>query len=217
MLKKTLLGVAVAVVALAIPAMAHATDVPTLPSGVDPAHLADLDGNPVSAQATLTGSLRTQGAVGIVCDHHAVIDFYSDGTSAVTSFTTSNCVVQGAAGAVCSVTFTATDLSWGDRLGFDTRAGINVFRDYINVSHDFTFSGASCPVAGTYVESGTLYPEIEITGGDTITAHFWDNSGPEVPTGTLSGPIGSRTIEGTLSGTLTSDEAESFQLANTGA
>jgi len=221
MLKKTLLGVmAVAAMALAIPSMAQATDtgtpIPTLPTGVDNAHIADLDGNPVNADVTLTGSLRLTGAVAIVCDNHVVIDIHDDGTSDVTSFTVTNCIVQGAAGAVCSAAIGGTNLPWGDKLGFDTRAGINVFRDYVNVSFDLTLSGANCPITGTFSETGTLFPEVEITGGDTITAHFWDNSGPEVSTGTVSGPLGSATVEGTLSGTLTSDETDAFQLVNTG-
>jgi len=218
MLRKTLLGaLAVVAMTLAIPSMAQATlgtPVPTLPSGVDPAHIADLDGNPVSAHATLSGSLTISSAVLVVCDYHVVIDFNSDGTSAVTSFTASNCVVQGAAGAICSVMYTATDLAWGDRLGFDTYVG--TFRDYISVSQDMTISGPNCPISGIWTETASLFPEISVSGS-SITAHFWDNSGPEISTGTIVGPLGTRTIEGTLSGTLTSDEADAFQLVNTGA
>ena len=110
MLKKTLLGVmAVAAMALAVPAMAQAsTPVPDLPSGVDPAHLADSENNPVSSHATVSGQLTLSGGLNILCDNHVTISINADGTSSVTTFDVTNCVVEGPAGAVCSASIAGT-------------------------------------------------------------------------------------------------------------
>jgi len=212
MLRKTLLGVmAVAVVAFAAPSMAQATTLlpaPSLPSGVHPAHIADTDGNPVSAHAEITGSVTIAGAVDITCDVHARINFDNTGVSDVTDFTVTPCIVQGPAGAVCSATLTATNLYWGNRLAYGTSPG--GFRDYVNVSFNLTLSGASCPAAGTYPETGTLFPDISLSGGGTSFSMTFTTS-----TGTVSGPLGSATFSGVLSGALTSDEADSLQLVAT--
>lgn len=212
MLKKTLLGVmAVAAMALAVPAMAQAsTPVPSLPSGVDPAHIADSLGNPVSSHATVSGRLTLGGALTIHCDNHVSININADGTSEVTTFDVTNCV---ATGVNCPVTITGTNLNWGDRLGFDTTNG--VFRDYVNVSFNLTL-GPPCPIQGTFPEAGTLFPEVSISGM-TITAAFHNGAGSDPQTGVVSGPLGSATVDGTLSGTITSDETDDdLQLVNTG-
>jgi len=186
--KNTLLAtLAVAACTLAAPAVAAATTVPSLPSGIDQAYIADGDGNPESGTMTLTGQVqRSTGGVTITCNHHAEIDFDDDGTTAVTSFSTSGCTSNVP---TCSVSVFTTNLNWGNRFGYDPVAG--TFHDYINVSASVTLSGPACPVPGTFPSSGTLFPVIDITSG-VLTMAF------SASTGTLTNSVGPETWIGTL-------------------
>jgi len=204
--KKILLGVlAAATLALAVPSMASATlgtPVPNLPSGVDQAYLADGLGNAENGTVTLTGNLNLVGAVTINCDNHVVIDYFDDGTTAVTDFTTSNCMVAAPLTDRCNATVTATNLDWGDRFGYNTSQG--VYRDYVNVHFDVTLTngaGGPCPVTGTFSETGTLSPALSISG-DVISANFDSGSG------SVSSPLGTATVNGTLTGTLPTDDTQ---------
>jgi hypothetical protein len=65
----------------------------------------------------------------------------------------------------------------------------------VNASLGFTF-GVGCPVpAGTYAEAGLLRPVASVSSG-VFSAVF--NGG----TGSLTGPLGSMTLNGTATGTL---------------
>jgi len=198
--KILLAALAATFIAMTAPAMASAsTPVPDLPSGVHQAYLADSDGNPTEGTVTLTGSLNTVGALTKTCDIHAVIDYYEDGTTAVTSFTATNCVIQGALGSRCTVATTPTNLSWGDRFGFNTSDG--KFRDYVNVDVDTELTQVPgqppCPVTGTFTFHGTLSPEISISGS-VLSMTFGSGSG------SVTSVIGTQTWNGTLSGTVPS-------------
>jgi len=195
MSKKLLLTtLTAAALALAAPAMASATDVPDLPTNVDQAYLADVDGNPENGSFTLSGRLTMVNSVTISCDHHLTIDFFDDGTSAVDSFTLTNCVIFGFPG--CTATWTATNLDWGDRFGYDTTAG--AFKDYIDISTDVTI-GSGCPVTGTFPWHGILSPTVSVTAG-TITYTFSGSS-----SGSIISPIGQETWTGTLTGSVGAD------------
>jgi len=189
-------------VAMAAPAVATATlgtPIPDLPSGVDQAYLADSDGNPTSGSVTLTGQLNLVGVLTITCSTHLVMDYSDDGTTAVTSFTASNCWVAGVHTPRCEITIAAQNLDWGDRFGYSTSD--STFRDYINVHFDMTLANTPpqlpCPVTGTFTHHGTLYPTLSISGS-TLSATFGSGSG------SVTSPLGTATVAGTLSGTLPS-------------
>jgi len=128
-----------------------------------------------------------------------VMDYFDDGTTAITGFSASNCMVMGSFTGRCAATIVATNLSWGDRFGFDTNSGN--YRDYINVDLDLTLTQISpptlCPIVGTFTEHGTLSPQLEISG-NTLSATFGSGSG------SVTSPLGTATVTGALTGTLPS-------------
>jgi len=189
---------------LAAPPLASArTPIPDLPSGVDQAYFADSLGSPENGTVTLSGALNLVGAITITCDTDVSIDYFDDGTTAVTAFAASSCMVfEPLLTDRCTITTTATNLSWGDRFGYSTSE--SVFRDYINVSIDVTFANGPsgpCPVTGTFPETGTLSPMISISG-DVLNMTFGAGSG------TVSGPLGSANWQGTLTGTLPTSDTQ---------
>jgi len=191
MYKKTLLVlVAAATCALAMPSIASATAIPNLPADVDQAYIADGDGNPESGTFTLQGTLTVNRSTGLTwgCSYDTTVDFSDDGTTAVTAFSATGCSTNVPG---CTLTTSATGLSWGDRFGYDTTSGL--FRDYINVATDATL-GSGCPFSGTFAQSGLLSPTIAISGG-VLTATFGPGSG------FVTGPLGIETYSGTLTST----------------
>jgi len=195
MYRKLLLPtLAVVALVMIVPSIATATAVPDLPSNAHQAYIADGGGNPEGGTFTLSGAISINGAHTLSCSStDMTIDFFDDGTSAVTGYSATSCVIAGFPS--CTVTTSATSLGWGDRFGYDTSVG--AFRDYINVSFDITFSQGlpTCPYpAGTYPKTGTLSPTISISGG-VLTATFGSGSGG------LSGPLGTETWGGSLSST----------------
>jgi len=193
---------ATAALALAAPALASAatgTPAPNLPAGVHPACIANSNGECEHATITLSGNLTTTGPLTMSCRNDMTITFYADGTSDVTAWTGGQCAVAGFPG--CVVHTTATNLDWGDRLGYSTSD--DTFRDYINVDVDTTFT-PGCPAPGTVTLSGIISPEITIAGGRMHAAFAGASSG------SLSSVFGSQTVTGTL--TSTSGVSEDTQL-----
>jgi hypothetical protein len=193
---KLLLPLAAVSVCLAIPAMASATSVPSLPSGVDRAYLADEVGEPIGGSTTIEGSLVEDAYVDFSCDRALDLDWSVDGTGSVTGFEAINCTVSGFPNCDISVTAAAGSLPWGVRLGYDATAG--VFRSYINSAYYYTLASGTptCPApAGTYPESGVLKPALGIDD-TTLVASFGFGSG------SLTGPLGSVSFSGEQTGTV---------------
>jgi len=194
MSKKLLLAMlTAAAVAMAAPTMASATDVPDLPSGVDQAYLADGNGDPQNGTLDLTGQLVLSGALTVTCDYDVSIDYFDDGTTAVTQFDASNCV---ASLPTCAVSVSATDLDWGDRFGFNTDT--DEYEDHINVAFNVTLSGGSCPVSGTFTHHGRWWPKIRITG--LLIELVWTFGS----SGSVTSAFGTATTSGTLTGAIPS-------------
>jgi len=190
---------AAAAMGLAIPAMASATAVPNLPLSADQAYIADSGGFPENGTVTVTGTISMNGAVTLGCQISATIDYFDDGTTAVTAFTATPCMVYGAAfTSNCALVVNPTSLDWGDRFGYDTDD--STFRDYINVSLDTIITDGPtppCPIKGTFGKTGILSPTLSVSG-NVLSMTFGSGSG------NLTGPTGSETWSGTLSGTLPS-------------
>jgi len=199
--KKILLGVlAAAALAMAAPSMASATTtlgtaIPALGANDDQAYIADGDGNPEDANITASGTLNLVGGVTIVCSNNIQVTVNSDGTATVGTFTPSGCTVTGFPS--CSVAIDAENLDWGGRLVYDTGSSPNTYKLRVNVAFNVTFLSPTpnCPVTGTFTESGTLSPDIAVSGG-SLTATF-TNPG----SGTVSSPLGSAGVTGTLTST----------------
>jgi len=194
MYKKVLLTMlATATLSVAVPSLAAATAVPDLPPDVHQAYLADGDGNPESGSFTLSGYLNISSFITTTCQVDMTVDFFDDGTSAITSFTQNNCNFNGIPG--CTITVTATNLDWGDRFGFDTRESPAAYHDYIDLTFDTTY-GPGCPPQfwGTYPWHGTISPEVTASGG-TISYTF--NGANSRATGLY---FGTTSMSGTLSG-----------------
>jgi len=195
MYKKALLAMAAAAaLVIAAPALATATAVPNLPTGVDQAYLADGDSNPEHATITLSGALVVVGAVTITCDNDFSITANDDGTAAVTAFTPRNCTMAGFPN--CFLDITAENLDWGARLGYNTNETPNRYRLYLSITliYNFTSPTPNCPVTGSFTSSGLLSPAIDITSG-SLTATFGSGSG------STSSPLGTATLFGTLTST----------------
>jgi len=182
-----------AALALTAPAMASATDVPDLPTGVDQAYLADGNGDPQNGTLDLTGQLVLSGALTVTCDYDVSIDYFDDGTTAVTQFAASNCAVTSFPS--CVVSITATNLDWGDRFGFNTST--DEYEDHINVAFNVTL-GAGCPVSGTFAHHGRWWPKLRITG--FFIELVWTFGG----SGSVTSPLGTATTSGTLTGSIPS-------------
>jgi len=195
--KKIMVAFAAAVAAAAfVPAVASAaTSVPDLPTNltlpVHQAYLADDEGNPEHATVNVEGPLTLNSSTGLVigCANTATVTINDDGTSEVTAFVPAGCTTNVPG---CTASIAATNLNWGDRLGYDTNS--SSFKDYINVAFNVTL-GAGCPVSGTFTETGILSPTVAVSGG-VLTATF---SG--AASGSVTGPIGSATVSGTLTST----------------
>jgi len=188
-------ALAAAAVAMVAPSMASATSVPALPSGSVQAYLADSNGDPQNGNVTITGTLTLTGAASISCSNNDFdVDYFDDGTTAVNNFTASSCAVAGFPS--CPVSVTPTSLPWGDRFGYDG----SVYKDHVNVSIDVTLGAAAptCPASGTIPETGILSPTVSISGS-TLSAAFAGSA-----SGTLSGPLGSADVLGTVTGSVPS-------------
>jgi len=198
MCKKILAAVLMtAAAAMFAPSMAGATSVPSLPSGVHQAFLADSNGDPQSGSSTFTGPLTTTGSTSISCSNNAFgLDYFDDATTAITSFTASSCSVSGFPS--CPVTFAPTGLPWGGRLGYDT--GTGTYKNYVNVFFDLTLGAAApaCPFAGTVPYTGVFSPTMSISGS-TLSAPFSGSA-----SGTLTGPLGSFDWIGTITASVPS-------------
>jgi len=199
MRKKILVAFATAVVAAAVaPAMASAsTLVPAVPTGDDQAYLADSGGNPTSGTAHVSGPLTLNGAASVDCStNNFTVGLNSDGTGQVTAFSASGCSVTGFPN--CTVSVTPTDLNWGARLVWNNPSG--PFRLYVNAKFHVNFAQGTptCPApAGTYDDTGLLSPEVSFSGS-TLSASFGAGSG------SVTGPLGTATVGGTVTGSLTS-------------
>jgi len=195
--KILVVALAVAAVAMVAPSPASATSVPSLPSGVDQAYLADSNGDPQNGNVNLHGLLTLTGAATISCSVDTFsLDYFDDGTGAVNAFTTSGCSIAGFPN--CPIVVAATSLPWGARFGYDTSS--SSYKLYANLSIDVIFSAAApaCPVAGTVPETGVLSPTANISG-TALTAAFSGSA-----SGSLSGPLGSADYSGILTGTVPS-------------
>jgi len=193
MYKKLPLAVLVtAALLLVAPAIATATgtSTPNLPAGVDPACIIDGDGNCEEVTAELEGQLVVTAIAGlaITCNVEESITFHEDGTSQVTAFTATGCTTNPNA---CPPDFPAVNLPWGDRLGYDT--GSSTYRDYTNTSILVQLT-SGCFITGAFPANGVLAPTINISGG-VLTATYDSGSG------TVSGPLGSARVHGTLTST----------------
>jgi len=199
MLRKILIAFAIPVVASAVvPSMASAsTAVPTLPSGVYQAYQADSGGNPVDGTVDVSGPLSLNGWATSDCSTVTLgVTLNDDGTGEVTGFTASSCSVTGFPN--CTVATTPTDLPWGVRLGYNDPSG--PFRLYVNLKYHVNFAQGTpdCPApAGTYGDTGVLSPAVSFSGS-TLSATFGAGSG------SITGPLGTMTVGGTLSGGVTS-------------
>jgi len=199
MRKKILVVFATAVVAAAVaPAMASAsTAVPSVPFGDDQAYLADSGGTPTDGTAHIAGSLTLNGAATVDCStYNFTVDLDDLGTGQVTAFSASGCSVTGFPN--CTVSFTPTNLNWGARLVWNNPSG--PYRLYVNMKFHFGYAQGvpDCPApAGTYDDTGLLSPEVSFSGS-TLSATFGAGSG------SFSGPLGTATVGGTVSGSLTS-------------
>jgi len=191
---KTLLVAAIATAILLTVApsvVIAATTVPTLPTDVDPVCIANANSEceHVTIEAagviTLTGN---SGLLRIVCDVSTSITYNGDGTSSVTAFDTVD--PCGTNLPNCTVDVNAANLGWGDNLGYFTPGA--VFVDYINVDYTTQFTG-SCPVSGTFTQSGTLTPSIAVGGGE-FSMSFGIGSG------NTSGALGTVSWDGVLTG-----------------
>ena len=192
-----LAALAISSVAFALPAVASAgTSDPGLATGDDQAYLADSNGDPQNGSATTSGALTLTGAATISCSSVSNDSDYSDdGSGVVNSYSTSGCAVAGFPS--CPVTVAPTNLGWFKRF---VRAATSIFRVRINISISITFGAGTptCPVpAGTYPLAGILSPAVSISG-TTLTESFGTGSG------SLSGPLGTATVDGTLTGAVPS-------------
>ena len=187
-----LVAAAVALTAPATASAATGTPAPDLPAGVHPACIANADGECEHATIMLSGRLDTQSSSGvnISCTNDMTITFYADGTSDVTAFNPGTPCTTNIPG--CQVHTAATNLDWGDRLGYDTSDG--TYRDYINADIDATFT-PGCPIVGTFTQSGLLKPEVTIVGGVMHVAFNGASSG------ILTSPLGTQTVTGSLTST----------------
>jgi len=188
--KALLAALAATAVAMAGPAIASATDSPELPSGVDQAYLADSDGNPENGSLTLVGTLSMTSGGTVTCNTDFTVDFFDDGTSTVSDWVLSNCVLVGAPS--CNVAVFPTQFSWGNRFGYDTSSG--TYKDYIDIVTDFSL-GTGCPFTGTFSQQGVLSPTVSVASG-TISYAFSSGSG------SLTSPFGPATWSGTLTGSV---------------
>jgi len=184
-------------VAMGLPAVASATTSdPGLGSGDTQAYLADSNGDPQNGSFTTSGALTITGAVSISCSSvSADTDYFDDGTGEGTSFSASGCAVAGFPS--CSVAVVGTNLGWFKRI---VRTIGALFRKrYFAALHIFFNVGApTCPApAGAYTSTGILTPAVSISG-TTLTETYGTGSG------SMSGPLGSFTVDGTLSGTVPS-------------
>jgi len=200
MWKRSLLAVVLIATSLTLATgTAAATAIPDLPPDVHQAYLADGDGNPESGSFTLSGLLNISSFITTTCQVDMTVDFFDDGTSAVTAFTQNNCNSNGIPG--CTITVTPTNLDWGDRFGFDTRESPAAYHDYIDITFNTTY-GVGCPSQfwGTYPWHGSLSPQVTASGG-TISYSF------NGPNGRATGVyFGTTSISGVISGsTGTSD------------
>lgn len=187
----------VATVAAVAPSLASATSIPALPSGVDQAYLADANGDPQNGSYTLTGPLTFTGAASTSCTNTAFdVDYFDDGTTAITGFSASGCALPGFPS--CPFSITPTGLPWGDRFGHDTSS--STYKDYINVSFDFNYGAAApaCPVSGVIPETGLLSPTVSVSGS-ALSAMFSGSA-----SGAISGPAGSMDLSGTITGAVPS-------------
>jgi len=183
----------VATILVALPSTASATSFPSLPSGGTQAYLADANGDPQNGSYTSTGSLTITGAVSIACNTSWDTDYFDDGTAEVTAFTASSCAMAGFPS--CTTSVTPTNQPWRTRVYWDGAR----FRSYKLIEYHVFVMG-SCPVpSGAYTSSGAVSPEVSISG-TTHTTTFGSGSG----SGSVSGPLGSATIDGSLTGTVPS-------------
>jgi len=195
MYKKLLLAVlAAAALALVAPSMASAatgTPAPNLPPGIDPACIGDGTGECEHATIDFAGQLTTTSSAGIdiTCQVTATITFHTDGTTDVTAFNFGTPCTTNLPG--CFVHHIATNLDWGNRLGYSTSDG--KYRDYINANISVIFT-SGCPIVGTFSTTGTLSPTVDVSGG-SASLTFGTGSG------FLSGPLGNVTFDGTLTST----------------
>jgi len=195
MYKRILLAVlAAATLVLVAPGMANAatgTPAPNLPAGIDPACIGDGNGDCEEATIDFAGQLTTTSSSGIdiTCQVTATITFHPNGTSDVTAFNFGTPCTTNLPG--CFVHHIATNLDWGDRLGYSTSDG--KYRDYINANISVIFT-SGCPIVGTFSTTGVLSPTFDISGG-VGTLNFGTGSG------SLSGPLGNVTFDGTLTST----------------
>lgn len=190
---KVALAAVIAVGAAAAPTVASAaTPVPPLQTGDTQAYASLTAGgaritSPISR--TLRGSLRLNGAGGfaVTCSTSTfTITINPDGTTAVTAASFAGCSTNVAG---CNASAVANNLSWGDRLVLNG----GVYRDRINVQFTNTLSG-TCPApAGSYTYTGLLSPTL--TGGTPASATF------DASSGSVTSPLGSATVSGTLTGT----------------
>jgi len=195
--KMLVAGLVVTAAIVMVPSIASATSVPALPGGVHQAYIADVNGDPQNGSLTITGPLTTTGAFSMSCTNHdEVVDYFDDGTAAVSSYSVTGCTVAGFPS--CPITITPTGLPWGASFGHDTSSG--TYKLYVNVSLDFTLGAAApaCPAFGTIPETGTLSPTVSITS-PTLSMAFAGST-----SGTLSGPLGSMDWSGTITGAVPS-------------
>jgi len=192
--KHLLILMTMAAVAAAAPAAATATTfVPDLPTGlplpVHQAYIADGDGNPENGHIDLLGYVSLNSSTGLVitCLMDVSMHFYDDGTTWIPFFDGSQCSTNVPG---CYGTIEQSLGSWGDRFGYDTNS--SSFKDYINVALDVTLHYPGCPVSGTFTETGLLSPGFSVSGG------FAHMSFGGASSGTISGPIGSANLSGTL-------------------
>ena len=200
--KKILVVFATAVAIAAVaPSMASATGTvtPTLPGSDVQAYYADGSGTPINGTVSVAGALSLNGAATVSCSSNDFdVDYTDDGMATVTSFVVNGCSISGFPS--CPVATSATGLPWGANFGHNTSTGVD--RLYVNVSRDVTLGAGTptCPnPAGVYPATGTLSPAITISGS-TLIAAFGTGSG------SISGPLGTTTIGGSLSGGVASGD-----------
>jgi len=197
MRKKILVAaLAAASIAVVAPSMASAaTAVPPLTSGATQGFITNALNVAQAGSFTATGPLVLSGAASISCSSNSFgVSYTTAGTGTVTSFTAGGCAVSGFPS--CPVSITPTDLPWGVRI--NKGGSTPPFTLDVNTSFHIVFGSGTptCPApAGTYNDTGLLSPMLSVSGG-VISAAF------DAGSGSVTGPLGSATVSGTVSGTL---------------